>query len=614
MEAIDDAFTTETGIAVELNTVDHGTFQDQITNYLGATPDTVYTWFSGFRMKFFADQGLNTAIDDVWAKVKGNYTRASRTRSSATTARSTASRSTTTRGRSSIARASSPRRATRSRRRGTSSSPCARRCRRTASRRSRSATRTAGRRMGTFDILNLRLNGYDFHVGLMAGKEKWTDPKVTAVFQKWAEILPLPRQGLRRPDLAERGRHARPEEVRHVPARPVRLGAVRGDQGPGRPRRTSTSSRSRTWAPQFDAEKALDAPIDTIQISAKSPKLAAELDAAKAYLEFWSKGSTQLIMFKNQPGLIPTAKDADTSRLQRPPEEGRGDRQQGPEDHPVPRPRHALRLRRRERHAEPPPEVPRRTRTRTWPPTRSPSRTSGISFRRSSDDSYPDAMSGTPIRHRTIRPAGPPDRRGGSRLPAPQGPLLAPDAPGQADPGPDGRHPDLPVPVLHLAADARVDRAVVHELARDRRRSPRNNIVGLKNYEVLFTQYPLFWPAVLHNVIWLLFLVFIATPIGIFLAVLLDREMRGTRIYQSAFYIPVVLSLAIVGFIWQQMYTSQGFINSVLGHTELGHRDRLAGQPVAQPLGGPRRRELAPRRLRDGPLPGRAEERRPDAA
>ena len=45
--------------------------------------------------------------------------------------------------------------------------------------------------MGTFDILNLRLNGYDFHVNLMAGKEKWTDPKVKTVFQKWAEILPF---------------------------------------------------------------------------------------------------------------------------------------------------------------------------------------------------------------------------------------------------------------------------------------------------------------------------------------------------------------------------------------------------------------------------------------
>lgn len=105
------------------------------------------------------------------------------------------------------------------------------------------------------------------------------------------------------------------------------------------------------------------------------------------------------------------------------------------------------------------------------------------------------------------------------------------------------------------------------------------NVVGLKNYEVLFTQYALFWPAVWHNVLWLLVLVFIATPIGILLAVLLDREMRGTRIYQSAFYIPVVLSLAIVGFIWEQMYTSQGFINSVLGHTSSDTAIDFLGNP-----------------------------------
>jgi multiple sugar transport system permease protein len=95
----------------------------------------------------------------------------------------------------------------------------------------------------------------------------------------------------------------------------------------------------------------------------------------------------------------------------------------------------------------------------------------------------------------------------------------------------------------------------------------QDNFVGLKNYIQLFTSYPFFWPAVIHNVMWLLVFVFIATPIGIFLAVLLDREMRGTRLYQSAFFIPVVLSLAVVGFIWQEIYTSQGFINSVLGHT-----------------------------------------------
>lgn len=94
------------------------------------------------------------------------------------------------------------------------------------------------------------------------------------------------------------------------------------------------------------------------------------------------------------------------------------------------------------------------------------------------------------------------------------------------------------------------------------------NLIGLKNYVNLFTSYPFFWPAVWHNILWLLVFVFFATPVGIFLAVLLDREMRGTRIYQSAFFVPVVLSLALIGFIWQLMYTpSGGFINSVLGRT-----------------------------------------------
>ena len=106
-----------------------------------------------------------------------------------------------------------------------------------------------------------------------------------------------------------------------------------------------------------------------------------------------------------------------------------------------------------------------------------------------------------------------------------------------------------------------------------------NNIVGIKNYQTLFTGYSLFWEAVKHNVIWLLVFVFIATPIGIFFAVLLDREMRGTRIYQSIFYIPVVLSLAVVGYIWESMYTSQGFINSLLGHTDANNAIDFLGNP-----------------------------------
>ena len=86
------------------------------------------------------------------------------------------------------------------------------------------------------------------------------------------------------------------------------------------------------------------------------------------------------------------------------------------------------------------------------------------------------------------------------------------------------------------------------------------NVVGLKNYETLFFGYSLFWPALEHNLIWLAFLTFVATPMGMFLAVLLDRELRGKRIYQSVFFLPVVLSLAVVGFIWTLQYgPSDGF-------------------------------------------------------
>ena len=94
------------------------------------------------------------------------------------------------------------------------------------------------------------------------------------------------------------------------------------------------------------------------------------------------------------------------------------------------------------------------------------------------------------------------------------------------------------------------------------------NFIGTKNYESLFTAYPFFWPALQHNLIWLAFLMFIATPIGILFAVLLDREIRGSRIYQTVFYLPVVLSLAVIGIIWTLQYApEQGFINNVLGRT-----------------------------------------------
>ncbi len=90
--------------------------------------------------------------------------------------------------------------------------------------------------------------------------------------------------------------------------------------------------------------------------------------------------------------------------------------------------------------------------------------------------------------------------------------------------------------------------------------------IGTKNYTDLATIYPPFWPAIQHNLIWLVFLFVLPTIFGVFLAVVLDREMRFSRFYQTAFYLPVVLSLALIGFIWQLFYsTDQGLINEVFG-------------------------------------------------
>ncbi|MBT9371631.1 extracellular solute-binding protein [Rhizobium sp. CSW-27] len=42
---------------------------------------------------------------------------------------------------------------------------------------------------GWFDYLDLRVNGYEFHMELTSGKVPYTDPRVKAVFDKWAELV-----------------------------------------------------------------------------------------------------------------------------------------------------------------------------------------------------------------------------------------------------------------------------------------------------------------------------------------------------------------------------------------------------------------------------------------
>jgi multiple sugar transport system permease protein len=104
--------------------------------------------------------------------------------------------------------------------------------------------------------------------------------------------------------------------------------------------------------------------------------------------------------------------------------------------------------------------------------------------------------------------------------------------------------------------------------------------VGLDNFRQLFTDNPQFWPAVEHNIIWFVVLILIPTPFGLFLAVQLDKNIRFSRVYQTAFFLPVVVSLAVTGFVWQLVYNPDtGLINSLIGANKPGHYIDWIGDP-----------------------------------
>ncbi|MFJ9562508.1 carbohydrate ABC transporter permease [Streptomyces fuscichromogenes] len=104
--------------------------------------------------------------------------------------------------------------------------------------------------------------------------------------------------------------------------------------------------------------------------------------------------------------------------------------------------------------------------------------------------------------------------------------------------------------------------------------------VGLDNFQQLFNDNPQFWPAVQHNVIWFVVLILLPTPFGLFLAVQLDKKIRFSRVYQTAFFLPVVISLACIGFVWQLIYNPDtGLINSIIGANKPGHYIDWIGDP-----------------------------------
>jgi len=157
--------------------------------------------------------------------------------------------------------------------------------------------------MGTFDILNMRINGYQFHVDLMAGRKAWNGAEVTKVFDTWTSLLPY-----HQADSLGRTWQEGAQTLQQKKAGMYLLGLFVAQQ-------FSTAEQSDIDFFTFPAvdpaigADAIDAPVDGMMMA---PKPRNET-GAKAFLEFIGSPEAENINAKNDPGNLFPNTGTDTS-------------------------------------------------------------------------------------------------------------------------------------------------------------------------------------------------------------------------------------------------------------------------------------------------------------
>lgn len=93
----------------------------------------------------------------------------------------------------------------------------------------------------------------------------------------------------------------------------------------------------------------------------------------------------------------------------------------------------------------------------------------------------------------------------------------------------------------------------------------RMDFIGLTNFRRLFTQDELFTTSLYNTAYYVAFNVPLTAIGSVFLAVLLNRKIRGIRIFRTIFYLPAILSGVAVYVLWMQLLSpSSGLINTIL--------------------------------------------------
>jgi multiple sugar transport system permease protein len=94
--------------------------------------------------------------------------------------------------------------------------------------------------------------------------------------------------------------------------------------------------------------------------------------------------------------------------------------------------------------------------------------------------------------------------------------------------------------------------------------------VGIENYIDQLTS-GLFWKSLWNNSRFALFVVPVQTAFALFLAVLVNRNMRGRVVFRTIFFTPVTVVMAAAATIWVLLFNANGLINASLEIITFGH-------------------------------------------
>jgi multiple sugar transport system substrate-binding protein len=297
------AFEKKSGDKVTVNTVDHNGFQNKINNYLQGSPDDAFTWFAGYRMQYYAKKGLVADVDDVWKKIGSNFSPALKKASTGQDGKQYFvpnynypwgffyRRSFWQSKGYQVPTTLDQFEALCKQMQADGIIPI------------EFADKDAWPACGTFDYINMRTNGYQFHVDLCAHKESWNQKKVQDVFDIWKILLPY-----QDPDALGLTWQDAAQKLAQNKSGMMLLGSFITQQFTD-PSVLADIDFFPFPSIAVEGQDAVEAPIDGLMLSKKG----GQNQAARDMLEFMGTGAGQEAYYKYDKSNIMTAKDADTS-------------------------------------------------------------------------------------------------------------------------------------------------------------------------------------------------------------------------------------------------------------------------------------------------------------